>query len=416
MDIRRLTREQIERAIEDGLRWAHTHDYRGGEGEVMPAAAVAVLVLADGRAVARQALQNARAQIAYTGSDADEVHQSVLAGIDYALGRLDAPRTLDPETLAKPDRVDVIARALDLADAVVDGIDESCRPENYTDLQTLAVAFDLVTERLAHMATVPHGSRCSWCLVAAGGTRAAWNSLPARSRADMAQHVVECEHSPGAAAMRALGALRSTLARRGAGDHLFADGLTLSQWVARRLVECENLRLAATGGQVHEADCPDPLSPHATCLDDGDRRAAPRTDAATGEPIVTFQGQRLVGMESPPPGQITVRRVSECARCGEVHDELTATAFERPVDVPEAGGVLWTHWATCPTTGDPILVATSDAPLPRLTDDVVEGLKRFADVADTEGQICLEETSCDVHRAELAAAAWLESRGWRRDG
>lgn len=41
--------------------------------------------------------------------------------------------------------------------------------------------------------------------------------------------------------------------------------------------------------------------------------------------------------------------VTSCARCGGNHTGLPLKQFERP---PEWG----TAWATCPTTGDPILV------------------------------------------------------------
>lgn len=41
-----------------------------------------------------------------------------------------------------------------------------------------------------------------------------------------------------------------------------------------------------------------------------------------------------------------------CARCGGVHERLAWKAFERPA--PSDGGV-YTAWAPCPTSGDPIL-------------------------------------------------------------
>lgn len=44
-----------------------------------------------------------------------------------------------------------------------------------------------------------------------------------------------------------------------------------------------------------------------------------------------------------------------CARCGGDHDGLAFKLFTRPFAPPEAGGIAWTHWAPCPTTGDPIM-------------------------------------------------------------
>ncbi|HEV8360906.1 MAG TPA: hypothetical protein VGR28_10670 [Candidatus Thermoplasmatota archaeon] len=45
--------------------------------------------------------------------------------------------------------------------------------------------------------------------------------------------------------------------------------------------------------------------------------------------------------------------VDNCARCGEHHDGLEIKAFLRPVR--DADGE-YPFWASCPATGDPILV------------------------------------------------------------
>jgi len=42
-----------------------------------------------------------------------------------------------------------------------------------------------------------------------------------------------------------------------------------------------------------------------------------------------------------------------CARCGGDHDDLTYRPFSRPI--PDVDGAF-THWASCPETGDPILM------------------------------------------------------------
>lgn len=61
------------------------------------------------------------------------------------------------------------------------------------------------------------------------------------------------------------------------------------------------------------------------------------------------------GEEIPMPLLAPVREnnVIGCARCGEDH-ALRFTEFARPLETP--GGVVFTHWAACPSTGDPILM------------------------------------------------------------
>lgn len=51
--------------------------------------------------------------------------------------------------------------------------------------------------------------------------------------------------------------------------------------------------------------------------------------------------------------------ISNCARCGEAHDELEARTFARPFAPAEAAPITWTHWVPCPTNGDPILITCS---------------------------------------------------------
>lgn len=47
-----------------------------------------------------------------------------------------------------------------------------------------------------------------------------------------------------------------------------------------------------------------------------------------------------------------------CARCGADHPHLEWHAFRKPV--VDADGTVWRRWATCPTTGDPVLALFSD--------------------------------------------------------
>lgn len=44
-----------------------------------------------------------------------------------------------------------------------------------------------------------------------------------------------------------------------------------------------------------------------------------------------------------------------CARCdGDGHPGLTFRRFARPIELPPVH--VLTHWATCPTTGEPIVL------------------------------------------------------------
>jgi len=47
--------------------------------------------------------------------------------------------------------------------------------------------------------------------------------------------------------------------------------------------------------------------------------------------------------------------IEGCARCGEDHENMVATPFERPVEMP-GEGVKFYHWSTCPKTKEPIIV------------------------------------------------------------
>jgi hypothetical protein len=49
--------------------------------------------------------------------------------------------------------------------------------------------------------------------------------------------------------------------------------------------------------------------------------------------------------------------VTGCSRCGEYHKQLVFKKFTNPID--DTNG-KWTHWATCPTTGDPVLMRIVD--------------------------------------------------------
>jgi len=43
-----------------------------------------------------------------------------------------------------------------------------------------------------------------------------------------------------------------------------------------------------------------------------------------------------------------------CARCGGVHYDLEFKLLTFPME--DSSGLVWTHWALCPTNGEPILL------------------------------------------------------------
>lgn len=55
----------------------------------------------------------------------------------------------------------------------------------------------------------------------------------------------------------------------------------------------------------------------------------------------------------PEIAHTPTRRIESCRRCGEKHEAVELHPFARPI--PDVDGDF-TDWATCPTTGDPILV------------------------------------------------------------
>lgn len=46
--------------------------------------------------------------------------------------------------------------------------------------------------------------------------------------------------------------------------------------------------------------------------------------------------------------------LKSCARCGGNHDSLEFKEFKIPIK--DSDKETWTHWATCPSTGDPVLM------------------------------------------------------------
>lgn len=70
---------------------------------------------------------------------------------------------------------------------------------------------------------------------------------------------------------------------------------------------------------------------------------------------------------------ITISNVTGCARCGGDHESLLFKALAQPFAPIEASGVSWTHWAKCPTNGEPVLLRV-------VADDWMPTIDLIADV------------------------------------
>lgn len=57
---------------------------------------------------------------------------------------------------------------------------------------------------------------------------------------------------------------------------------------------------------------------------------------------------------SPNEPQVKVIGVLNCARCGGDHKALKYRKLRQPIE--DGDTTLWEWWATCPTTGEPILM------------------------------------------------------------
>lgn len=62
---------------------------------------------------------------------------------------------------------------------------------------------------------------------------------------------------------------------------------------------------------------------------------------------LTFGGTHL-------PNEWVMVDVEGCARCGLNHDQVTFRPFDQPMFVGH--GKAFSHWGSCPSTGEPILL------------------------------------------------------------
>lgn len=69
-----------------------------------------------------------------------------------------------------------------------------------------------------------------------------------------------------------------------------------------------------------------------------------------------------------------IRSITACARCGQDHAEITFKQLQKPIQLFEdtrvrnaaffrnPSALMYTHWASCPTTGEPILMKLYNGP------------------------------------------------------
>lgn len=58
-------------------------------------------------------------------------------------------------------------------------------------------------------------------------------------------------------------------------------------------------------------------------------------------------------MKITPRDHVTISAFENCNRCGGEHEDLNFQRMEPPLDI---SGIMFTHWAICPTNNTPILL------------------------------------------------------------
>ena len=53
--------------------------------------------------------------------------------------------------------------------------------------------------------------------------------------------------------------------------------------------------------------------------------------------------------------------VTSCARCGGDHIEVRLLPLTREMECTPGCGQTWTHWGTCPETGEPLMMRFTKA-------------------------------------------------------
>lgn len=60
--------------------------------------------------------------------------------------------------------------------------------------------------------------------------------------------------------------------------------------------------------------------------------------------------------------KIEITGIESCARCGGNHEQ-SVWFFKFTYPIQDSNGTLWTHWAVCPTNGEPILAKIGEVAL-----------------------------------------------------
>lgn len=83
-----------------------------------------------------------------------------------------------------------------------------------------------------------------------------------------------------------------------------------------------------------------------------------------------------------------LKKIIHCARCGGDHENVDTKPFAQPFRL---GVDTWTHWAPCPTNGDPILVtgeaSSEDEVVYLVKDGERQDLELFAHEADADAYV-----------------------------
>ena len=66
--------------------------------------------------------------------------------------------------------------------------------------------------------------------------------------------------------------------------------------------------------------------------------------------------------DQPTRADTIVLDLKTCSRCGEPHSLIAFKGMVRAMAPTDLTEVVWTHWAPCPVTGDPILMASRYLP------------------------------------------------------
>lgn len=71
----------------------------------------------------------------------------------------------------------------------------------------------------------------------------------------------------------------------------------------------------------------------------------------------SVRGNNMKTVKKAKPEAITIKKVENCARCKRNHKDVRFEVFKHPVIAGPMNNDLYTHWAPCPTNGQPILMA-----------------------------------------------------------